>query len=123
MAVDRLSVTIPDVLGAALRALAERRGETVSTVVTEAIAHRLRLEALDLALAEADQRYGAVPEPLIAAAEAELLAAHAPRRTPRTQKTRRAKPIRPAAKPQRPAAQSRRLAASPARPTAKPAQP
>ena len=74
MAVDRLSVTVPDELGAALRALAQRRRETVSTIVSEAIAREVRLAALDLALAEADRHFGPVPEALIAAAEGELRA-------------------------------------------------
>ena len=75
MAVDRLSVTVPSELGAALRSLAEQRGETVSMIVTEAIAHRVRLAALDLALADADLRHGPVSVELIARAETELLAA------------------------------------------------
>jgi predicted transcriptional regulator len=60
MPVDRLSVTVPAELGEALRALAESRGETVSTIVQEAISHQLRLAALDVALADADRRFGAV---------------------------------------------------------------
>ncbi len=74
MPVDRLSVTVPSELGAALRALAQRRGETVSTLVTDAIAHQVRLAALDTALADADERFGALDEAAIAAAEAVLLA-------------------------------------------------
>jgi predicted transcriptional regulator len=74
MAVDRLSVTVPSELGAALRALAEQRGETVSTIVAEAIAHRVRLAALDLALAEADRTFGPVPDEKIAKARAEAIA-------------------------------------------------
>ena len=80
MAVDRLSVTVPSELGAALRALAELRGTTVSNVVSEAISHQVRLAALDLALAEADRRFGPVAEDLVADAEAELTRA-ARRRT------------------------------------------
>lgn len=80
MAVDRLSVTVPSELGAALRALAERRGETVSTVVADAIAHQVRLEALDVALADADRKFGAIDSDAIAKAEAELLAARRPKR-------------------------------------------
>jgi predicted transcriptional regulator len=75
MAVDRLSVTVPSELGAALRTLAEARGETVSAIVVEAIARQLRLVALDVALAEADQRFGPVPKRLVTEAESELLAA------------------------------------------------
>jgi predicted transcriptional regulator len=74
MAVDRLSVTVPSELGAALRSLAEARGETISTIVTEAVAREVRMAALDRALAEADARFGAVPDELIARAESELLA-------------------------------------------------
>jgi predicted transcriptional regulator len=69
MPVDRLSVTVSAELGAALRALAEQRGETVSTVVQEAIAHQIRLAALDVALAEADRRFGPVPDRDMADAE------------------------------------------------------
>ncbi len=83
MAVDRLSVTVPSELGAALRALAESRGETVSTVVTEAIAHQVRLAALDLVLAEADRRFGAISEAAIAKAEAALVASQKRARRPR----------------------------------------
>lgn len=80
MAVDRLSVTVPSKLGAALRKLAKARGTNVSTVVTEAIAHQVRLAALDDALAEATRRFGPVPEEMVAEAEAELRAALAPAR-------------------------------------------
>jgi predicted transcriptional regulator len=80
MAVDRLSVTVPSELGAALRALAERRGETVSTIVTDAIASQVRLAALDLALADADRRFGAVGDDLVARAEAQLSGSSQPRR-------------------------------------------
>jgi predicted transcriptional regulator len=86
MAIDRLSVTVPSELGLALRGLAKARGQTVSTVVAEAIAHEVRLAALDLALTEADQRHGPVPEELIARAEAELAAA-----SKRGRKTKRAR--------------------------------
>jgi predicted transcriptional regulator len=72
MAVDRLSVTVPAELGAALRALAEARGATVSTIVTQAIAREVRGVALDRALAEADERFGPVPEALVDEAELEL---------------------------------------------------
>ena len=80
MAVDRLSVTVPSEVGAALRALAESRGETVSMLVTEAIERQIRLAALDEYLAAAERRFGPVPEPLIVQAEAELLAASRLRR-------------------------------------------
>jgi predicted transcriptional regulator len=82
MAVDRLSVTVPSELGAALRTLAELRGATVSTLVTEAIAHQVRLAALDLALAEADRRFGPVAAELVDKAEADLVAASKGRRRP-----------------------------------------
>jgi predicted transcriptional regulator len=72
MAVDRLSVTVPSDIGAALRALAEARGTTVSTIVAQAIGHEIRLAALDRALAEADSRFGLLPEDLVMQAEAEL---------------------------------------------------
>ncbi len=75
MAVDRLSVTVPSELGAALRALAEARGATVSTVVADAIAHQVRMAALDVALAEADERFGAVDDAAVAKAKADLIKA------------------------------------------------
>lgn len=85
MAVDRLSVTVPSELGAALRALAEARGATVSTVVADAIAHQVRMAALDLALDEADRRFGPIDGEQVTAAEAELVKAarHGPRRSKR----------------------------------------
>ncbi len=85
MAVDRLSVTVPSELGEALRALAARRNTTVSDVVSEAIAHQIRLANLDLALAEADRRFGPVSPALLAEAEAELTG------TPRPKQPRRKK--------------------------------
>ena len=72
MAVDRLSVTVPSELGAALRALAEERGATVSMVVSEAIAREVRGAELTRALAAATERFGPVPEALVKEAEAEL---------------------------------------------------
>jgi hypothetical protein len=46
-------VSVPEhKLIVALRALAEARGETVSTVVADAIAHQMRMAVLDLALDE-----------------------------------------------------------------------
>ena len=64
MAVDRLSVTVPAALGEALRALA----------------HEIRMAALDGALAEADRRFGPISERRLAKAEAELVAAMRPRK-------------------------------------------
>jgi predicted transcriptional regulator len=75
MAVDRLSVTVPSELGVALRALAAARRATVSTVIADAVAHQVRLAALDLALEEADRRFGPVDEQRVAEAEAELIEA------------------------------------------------
>jgi hypothetical protein len=72
MPVDRLSVTVPSEVGAALRALADARGTTVSNVVSEAIGHEIRLAALDRALVEADDRFGVLAENLIRQAEGEL---------------------------------------------------
>ena len=85
MAVDRLSVTVPSELGAALRKLAARRGETVSTLVTDAIAHQVRLAALDVALGEANRRFGKVPAEALGRAEAELTDTAA---TPKSRSTR-----------------------------------
>lgn len=75
MAVDRLSVTVPSELGAALRALAEARGTKVSTVVADAIAHQVRMAALDQALTEADRQFGPIDDEQLAAAEAALVKA------------------------------------------------
>lgn len=75
MAVDRLSVTVPSELGVALRALAEARGTTVSTVVADAIAHQVRMAALELALEEANRQFGPVDDEQLTAAEAELVKA------------------------------------------------
>lgn len=72
MSVDRLSVTVPSGVGTALRALADARGTTVSTIVAQAIGHEIRLAALDRALAEADSRFGVLAEDLVLQAEAEL---------------------------------------------------
>ncbi len=72
MAVDRLSVTVPSEIGSAIRALAKKRGDSVSTLVTEAIAQRLRLAALDAAITEAERSFGEIPGKVLAEAEAEL---------------------------------------------------
>ena len=72
MPVDRLSITVPAELGAALRALAEERGEPMSSVVAEAIARYMRTAALDRLLHDMDREFGPVPERLLAEAEAEL---------------------------------------------------
>jgi hypothetical protein len=72
MSVDRLSVTVPSQLGAAMRTLARARGETVSTFVSDAISQRIRLAALDGALEAAAERHGAIPEAAIDEAEAQL---------------------------------------------------
>lgn len=84
MAVDRLSVTVPAQLGAALRALADARGETVSTIVTEAIAQQVRFAALSEALTAADRRFEPVATELVDEAEVELArVAVRPKRTRR----------------------------------------
>jgi len=77
MAVDRLSVTVPSSLGRELRKLAKARGTTVSNVVADAVAHQVRQAALDAALAEADRKFGPVPEDQVAKAEEELVSANA----------------------------------------------
>jgi predicted transcriptional regulator len=58
----RLSVTVSSEVGAELRRIAELRRQPVSTFVVEAIAHPLRLEALNEALREADREFGPVSE-------------------------------------------------------------
>ena len=85
MAVDRQSVTVPSALGEALRALAQRRKTTVSNVVAEALAHEIRMAELDVALAEADRRFGPIPPRRLDRAETELMAALRPRK-PRKRK-------------------------------------
>jgi len=75
MNVDRLSITVPGELGAAVRALARARGDTVSTVATEALALKVRHAALDRALADAHRRFGPVPAELVAEAESALVGA------------------------------------------------
>ncbi len=82
MSVDRLSVTVPSELGAALRSLADARGSTVSNVVTDAIAHVIRLAALDRALAEADAEFGVLSDEQVREAEA-VLSRAAKRRRPK----------------------------------------
>lgn len=84
MAVDRLSVTVPDRLGRELRALAKARGANVSAVVTEAIEREVRMAALERALHEADERFGPVDDGLVRRAEGQLAAP-----TRRAKRTRR----------------------------------
>ncbi|HTJ84674.1 MAG TPA: ribbon-helix-helix protein, CopG family [Polyangiaceae bacterium] len=83
MAVDRLSVTVPSKLGRELRKLAKARGTTVSNVVADAVAHQVRLAALDAALEEAERRFGPLPDSNVEQAEAELVAAMKRTRTRR----------------------------------------
>ena len=56
-----------------MRTLARARGQSLSTLVTDAIEHQLRLASLESALAAADQRFGAVAPAEVDAAEVELL--------------------------------------------------
>ncbi|MCC6668551.1 MAG: ribbon-helix-helix protein, CopG family [Polyangiaceae bacterium] len=88
MAVDRLSVTVPDRLGRELRALAKARGANVSAVVTEAIEREVRVAALERALHEADERFGPVDDGLIQRAEAQLAAPVRPSKHKRRRATR-----------------------------------
>ena len=85
--VDRLSVTVPSKLGRELRRLAKLRKTTVSQVVADAVAHQVRVAALEAALHAADLRFGPVPADAVAKAEAEFVAsssrASAPRRAAR----------------------------------------
>jgi predicted DNA-binding protein len=67
MAVDRLSVTVPAELGAKLRALAESRGEAVSTIVTEAIEQQIRRAALRELLAADEREFGPIRKELLRA--------------------------------------------------------
>ena len=75
MAVDRLSVTVPSDLGAALRKLAEGRGQPVSAIVTAAIAREVRLAALDDALAVSERKFGPIADATLAEAEADFVVA------------------------------------------------
>lgn len=88
MAVDRLSVTVPDRLGRELRALAKARGANVSAVVTEAIEREVRVAALERALHAADERFGPVDDRLIQRAEAQLAASSRPPKRTRRRSTR-----------------------------------
>lgn len=83
MAVDRLSVTVPERLGRELRALAKARGANVSAVVTEAIEREVRMAALERALREADERFGPVDDGLILRAEGRLAASTRRAKRPR----------------------------------------
>lgn len=47
MATERITVTIPEELTFALREIAGRRNESISSIVAEAIAQRIRSDALD----------------------------------------------------------------------------
>ena len=75
MNVDRLSVTVPAELGAELRRVAQHRRDSVSNLVSEAIARELRLLALDDALRLADAQFGPVPEADVAKAMQALVPA------------------------------------------------
>ncbi|MCC6903335.1 MAG: ribbon-helix-helix protein, CopG family [Polyangiaceae bacterium] len=88
MAVDRLSVTVPDRLGRELRALAKARGANVSAVVTEAIEREVRRAALEAALRAADERFGPVDDELILRAEGQLVASTRRATRPRQRPTR-----------------------------------
>ena len=84
--VDRLSVTVPSELGAALRALADARGKTVSALVTDAIADEIRRAALDEAVAAAEVRFGPISEDLVAEARRDLVSASRKTRPRRSRK-------------------------------------
>lgn len=84
VSVDRLSVTVPRELGAAMRTLARARRQTLSMLVTEGMAHQLRLASLETALAAADERFGALARGQVDGAEVALVQAmHRGQRKPR----------------------------------------
>jgi predicted DNA-binding protein len=83
MPVDRLSVTVPSEIGLRLRTLAAARGETVSNLVAEAIAHQIRMAALDTAIAEGERLFGPISGEALAKADAELSGARGKRRRAR----------------------------------------
>jgi CopG-like RHH_1 or ribbon-helix-helix domain, RHH_5 len=72
MGVDRLSVTVPSGVCAALRALADARGTTVSTIVAKAIGREIRLAALDRALSVSNRKFGPLDEALVLSAQEAL---------------------------------------------------
>ena len=80
MPVDRLSVTVPVELGEKLRALAESRGETVSTIVTEAIEQEVRRAALKHLLADDERELGPIPAEIRERSRRELLRGNKRRR-------------------------------------------
>jgi hypothetical protein len=70
--VDRLSVTMPPEVGAAVRAAAEREGTSVSTWLTTAAAQRLRNELLGAALDQWEAEDGGFTEEELNTAAAAL---------------------------------------------------
>lgn len=72
MSVDKMSISLRADLGESVRAAAQRSGRGLSSWVAEALAARLRAEALDAFLEEWQERHGRVTEEEIARAEIEL---------------------------------------------------
>ena len=70
MAVDRLSVTVPAHLGAALRACAEQEGLAVSAIVARAIEREVRHIALGAFLDEFERSHGSPTQKQLAEADA-----------------------------------------------------
>lgn len=70
--VDRLSVTMPPEMGAAVRDAASRQGTSVSTWLTAAAAQRLRNELLGAALDKWEADTGPFTEQELNAARAAL---------------------------------------------------
>jgi predicted transcriptional regulator len=58
MATERITVTVPEELTVALREIAGRRNESISSIVADAIAQRVRSEALDRFFAEVNDKIG-----------------------------------------------------------------
>lgn len=72
MTVDKLSISLRPEIGDAARAAAERAGQGLSAWVAEAVAARLRAEALDAFLDEWQEQHGRITPEEIARAEIEL---------------------------------------------------
>lgn len=65
MASERITVTVPEELTVELRRIAGRRNESISSLVADAIAQRIRSEALDEFFAGVKIQTGDFPEHLV----------------------------------------------------------
>ena len=69
MASERITVTVPGELTAELRRIAGRRNESISSLVADAIAERIRSEALGDFFSEVKNQIGEFPDGLLANAD------------------------------------------------------